>query len=65
MKDFLTTLEAAQILGVNRSRVLQFILNGRLPAQKFGWQWMIKKRDLEKLKDRKPGRPKKGGDQHV
>ena len=65
MKDFLTTSEAAQILGVNRSRVLQFILNGRLPAQKFGWQWMIKRQDLEKLKNRKPGRPKKGGSQHV
>jgi len=65
MTNFLTTSEAGQVLGVNRSRVLQFILNGRLPAQRFGWQWMIKKQDLEKLKDRKPGRPKKGGRQHV
>ena len=59
MKKFFTTLEAAQILGVNRSRVLQFISKGRLPAQRFGWQWMIKREHLEKLKDRKTGRPKK------
>ncbi len=65
MKNYLTTLEAAHILGVNRSRVLQFILNGRLPATRFGWQWMIKKEHLEKLKDRKAGRPKKEGRKHV
>ena len=55
----LTTKQAAKILGVNRSRVLQLIGAGRLPAKKFGWVWMIREQDLEKVKNRKTGRPKK------
>lgn len=56
--QFLTTKQAAKILGVNDSRMRQFILEGRLPARKFGWAWMIQEKDLDKLKNRKPGRPK-------
>jgi len=59
MDDLLTAQQAGKILGVNASRVRQFILEGRLPACKFANAWMIKARDLEKVKDRKPGRPKK------
>jgi excisionase family DNA binding protein len=55
--DFFTTKHAAKILGVNDSRVRQFILAGRLPAQKVGRDWLILESDLEKVKDRKPGRP--------
>jgi len=53
----LTTKEAAESLGVNRSRVRQFILEGRLLAQKVGRDWIIKEEDLESARDRKPGRP--------
>jgi excisionase family DNA binding protein len=55
----LTTAQAAKILGVNDSRVRQFILAGRLPAQKFGRDWIIYEKDLSKVADRKPGRPKR------
>ena len=58
----LTTAQAAKILKVNDSRVRQLILSGRLPAQKLGRDWIIKEKDLSKVADRKPGRPKgKGG----
>ena len=57
----LTTKQAAKELGVNDSRVRQLILAGRLPAKKFGEVWMIRKKDLSKVANRKPGRPKKGG----
>jgi len=55
----LTTKQAAKILKVNDSRVRQFILSGRLPAEKLGHIWVIKEEDLKKMIDRKPGRPKK------
>jgi len=55
----LTTKEAARKLNVNSSRVRQLILSGRLPAQKFGRDWLINEKDLAKVADRKSGRPKK------
>jgi excisionase family DNA binding protein len=57
--EFLTTLEAAARLGVSRRRVIALIEAGRLPATKFGKAYMIKEKDLELVKDRKVGRPKK------
>jgi excisionase family DNA binding protein len=58
----LSANEAAKILGVHHSRVRVLIREGRLPAQKVGRDWVIFKKDLEKVKDRKPGRPKKKED---
>jgi len=58
----LTTKQAAKILKINDSRVRQLILDGRLPAQKLGHVWMIQEKDLQKVVDRKPGRPKKRGE---
>ena len=55
----LTTTQVAKILKVNDSRVRQLILSGRLPAQKLGRDWIILEKDLSKVADRKPGRPKK------
>lgn len=53
----LTTQEAADKLGVTRTRILQFIRENRLPAEKHGRDWMIQVADLAKVRDRKPGRP--------
>ena len=55
----LTTKQAAKLLKINDSRVRQLILAGRLPAQKFGRDWLIQEKDLKLVEDRKPGRPKK------
>ena len=55
----INTKKAAELLGVNDSRVRQFILAGRLPAVKIGRDWIIKEKDLKKLDGRKGGRPRK------
>jgi excisionase family DNA binding protein len=59
MKDLLTTREAAEILKISDARVRQLIYAGKLPSQKIGQMNLIKKSDLELVKDRKPGRPSK------
>jgi excisionase family DNA binding protein len=58
----LTTQEAAERLGVTTIRVRQLISGGRLPAEKFGRDYMIKEEDLKLVEDRKPGRPPKAKD---
>jgi len=66
MEKLLTTQEAGKILGVGRLRVRQLISSGRLPAMKFGRDWIISKDDLAKVANRKSGRPKKNSrDSHV
>jgi excisionase family DNA binding protein len=44
-----TTKYAAQVLGVSDRRVRALIKSNKLLAQKFGTQWMIKLKDIEKL----------------
>lgn len=54
VKKVLTTKEAAQVLGVNESRVRQLILRGQLRAVKFGAKsWMIEVADLRAFKERR------------
>ncbi len=57
--NLLSVMEAAEKLGVSRWRVNQFINEGRLPAKKIGRSYVIKESDLEKLQERKVGRPLK------
>ena len=57
--DLLTTSQAAKKLGVTSRRVVALINAGRLPAEKIGPNFVIKPKDLAKVKDRKPGRPPK------
>jgi len=59
MKKQLTTQEAAEHLAISTARVRQLILTGRLPAKKWGRDWIIRARDLEAVQDRPPGRPRK------
>jgi len=54
------TAQASEALGVSPRRVLALIKSGRLPAAKVGRDWIIKKSDLKFVKNRPPGRPKKG-----
>ena len=55
----LTVKQAATKIGVSVPRVHQLIQEGRLPAEKLGRDWIIETSDLEKLKLRPTGRPKK------
>jgi len=57
--NHLTTKQAAKALGVSAPRVRQLILAGRLPAVKFGRDLMILEADLDLVRVRKPGRPRK------
>ncbi len=59
MRDFLTTRESAEILGISDARVRQLIYAGRLPSEKIGQMNLIKKEDLELVRERKVGRPAK------
>ncbi len=53
----MTVPEAAERLGVTPRRVLALIHAGRLPAKQYGRDWIIREIDLEKVAERKPGRP--------
>jgi excisionase family DNA binding protein len=55
----LTTTQAALILGVHRSRILHMIRDGQLASTKTGRDHFIDPRQLERVKDRKRGRPAK------
>jgi len=55
----LTANAAAKILKVSARRVRALIKAERLPAQKVGRDWVIFFEDLDLVRVRKPGRPKK------
>ena len=55
----ISTAEAAKRLGVTANRVRKMILAKRLKAIKVGREWLIDPKDLEAVKDRKVGRPRK------
>lgn len=58
-KGYLTVTQAAKILGVTPQRVRDLIHANRLPAEELGNILIIKEADLDLVKERKPGRPKK------
>ena len=51
--------EAARRLNVSPSRIRAMIGSGRLKAIKVGKVWLIDPKDLDAVKDRKVGRPRK------
>jgi len=57
--DLITTKEAAENLGITMRRVTALITSGRLPSMQVGREHLIKKEDLELVRERKAGRPKK------
>ncbi len=59
VKNWITTAEAAERLGVTPGRVRQMILNGQLPAEKMGRDLLIIEDNLKLVADRKVGRPPK------
>lgn len=65
MNRGLTTAEAAERLGVSTARVRRLVLDGRLPAEKFGRDLVIYEADVKAFERLKGGRPpkvaKKGG----
>ena len=55
----ISTAEAARRLGVTANRVRVLIRSKRLKATKVGHDWLIDPKDLDEVKDRKVGRPRK------
>lgn len=45
--EWITSVQAAKLLGISRTRVGILIRDGRLPAQKVGRDWMILPEDVE------------------
>ena len=46
-KDFYTTSELAEVLGISRVSVLKRVWTGSIKAQKFGRNFIIFKRDID------------------
>ena len=55
----ISTTEAARRLGVTANRVRAMIRAKRLKAIKVGHEWLIDPKDLDAVKERKVGRPRK------
>jgi excisionase family DNA binding protein len=55
----ISTTEAARRLNVSPSRIRAMIGSGRLKAIKVGKVWLIDPKDLDAVKERKVGRPRK------
>ena len=60
MQQLLTTKAAAEALGISQRRILALIAAGQLRAKKVGPVWTMRQIDLDKVRDRRPGRPRKG-----
>lgn len=53
----LTTKEVADALGISLRQVQTLIQREKLPAEKFGRDYMVKESDLELVRERPKGRP--------
>jgi excisionase family DNA binding protein len=62
--EMISVAEAADRLGVHRTRVNQMIDDGLLPATRVGRSYIIRASDLDSVRSRPtPGRPKKQADE--
>ena len=61
-EEWITTSEAARIIGVSRDHVSYLLRTGQLRGKKFARDWMVAKNSVEEYaaKERKPGpKPKR------
>jgi excisionase family DNA binding protein len=49
LPEFISTGEAAQLLGYNRQTVTRLCQAGKIPAKKIIGEWRIKKSDLRRM----------------
>jgi excisionase family DNA binding protein len=59
LTNLLTTAQAAEMLGVNPSRVRQLVLAGRLPAERVGRDLFLPRAAVLNHRPLRAGRPKK------
>jgi excisionase family DNA binding protein len=55
----ITASEAAKILNISKTRVLQLINMNIIPAERVGRQFVLKDKDVKAARGRKAGRPRK------
>ena len=60
MEDYITTHEAAEIIGVSHSQGTRYCNSGDLPSERPGHEIRIKRRDAKKFE-----RPRRGNPNHV
>ena len=60
MAKRLTTTQVALELRVSRGRIVAMIASGRLKATRFGRDWSVWDTDIDAVRTRKAGRPRKG-----
>lgn len=60
--NLITTAQAASVLGVSQKMVQSLIKRGRLPAEKIGRIWVVRREDAEKHERGKGGRPRREAD---
>jgi len=48
--SYVTSAEAAKIMGFSADHVRKLIIRGKLKGEKFGRNWIINKKDLLKVK---------------
>jgi excisionase family DNA binding protein len=48
IRETLTVLEAARVLGIGRSRTYAAVQSGELPARKLGKRWLISRVALDR-----------------
>jgi len=49
LTDYLAIKDVVKITGFGDSKIKYLIYRGKLKAVKIGWQWFIKKSDLEEF----------------
>ena len=54
----LSTVQVAAELGISKVRVIVLINQGRIPATRIGNIWVIRRGDLEPVRNRPTGRPR-------
>ena len=60
LDDYVTTHEAAEIIGVSHSQVTRYCASGDLPSIRPGHEVLIKRRDAKRFK-----RPRRGNPQNL
>jgi excisionase family DNA binding protein len=48
LEESLSVSEIAQYLGVSIKTVYRWLRNGRLPARRAGWFWLVRREDLRR-----------------
>jgi len=49
LTDYLSITDAVKLTGIRDSKIKYLIYRGKLKAVKIGWQWFVRKSDLEEF----------------